>query len=1396
MKTNWKKKLARYISLGLSVTVMGTQTGSHLIYADVDNTVENVFVQDEAVDVFDDQEVITETYEESYDQSMEILGADENGEAFPEDVDLFISEEESMTETSESTEMYLEEADSAIEIFSDDAAGEHDIQSEADAETVLSEEDASEIVTEEDFTYEVITDSEEKEKIKITGYTGTAVDIVIPGEIDGKPVTTIGYNSFRYAGAVHVEIPESVETIEDYAFSNCYSLVSVHIPEGVKDLGSGVFDFCSQLQSVKLPSTLTQISDSLFYCCSSLEEIEIPDTVTDIGDYAFASCYTLESVVLPENLQTIGSGAFRDCMGMLTLSLPDGLTQIYDSAFASCRSLRAVQIPDSVTLLDKQTFEGCLALESFVFPKNMTHISENLLNDCQSLTEIIFPENLESIGSHSFFGTGLKEVIFPNTLKTIDSNAFGSCNDLKEVIFPDKLKTIGAYAFAYCGELTEVSLPDSVESAGNNAFAGCSNLSQVKLSEGMTEIAYGLFQECSSLTEITIPGSVVYIGGSAFASTGLTEIVIPDTVTGMGDGVFYKCYYLEEITLSSQLTEIPGSSFYMCELLSSITIPDGVTVIGAHAFGWCASLEEVELPSGLVQLGSWAFYYCSALKEIHIPDGVEVIDSSTFESCTALETVTLGQSVREIGWWAFCNCQSLKTVNWNEKLERINNYAFGGCGALKEVVLPDSVIYLGESVFGGSGLQKVKLPKYITELPQGLLDSCSALKEVVFPENLTEIGPAVFMNCESLESIRIPESVVKIGNSAFYGCSSLKEIGIPAAVTVYGSDLFANCAALETMVIPYGVTSLGDRIFAGCSSLKNVTIPESVTSIGSDAFADCRELMFLDIPDNVTSLVRTFTGCEGLQMVVIPVSVTRIEDLFLNTSVPLVTLVVEKDSYAENYAISAGYNYKYGSDLGVTLTVRLSGETDWSKYKGMQLTISDGDILVSQTISDETDYCFMALEKETRYYVRMTSVYGDEILFLDNLEMTETNEEVVLTSPVEVDSLYLSVRDENGVNVTEHADITWIRQDGDVYATGAELNGIPVDMELNCTIALDAEYGELYKTPKDFSWSIAQNGAYISVNLVPHRKIVLSGTVRDDVGTLAGASVVVKQELVSGKEVQNTAMADANGYFQMEIYNTAAQVTVSVNGYENAVISLADCDADTDLGEIILSELEGVEVSFKAAYRKAVPEGDMPKETLVNNLEGYDIRVFRETTGTDLEEMVIQGNRVILPYDILEGEVLQITVSSRANDFVSASCTAVVDAKRKAAAEVTLVQNGSVRVSVGTSENAKNRVLLYDADGVLVWYGSTEPNQILTSDTLEVGHYTVVVMGESDFLTAPSSLDGLQEAGYIKGQDYVLAETEVSDGVISSIDFGFSSAAGRFQILLYGLCKYIFSGIQ
>lgn len=189
----------------------------------------------------------------------------------------------------------------------------------------------------------------------ITGFAEEpSGDLVIPGELDGYPVTGIGY----------------------MAFEMCVGLTSVVIPDSVKSIGIAAFDYCEALTRVTIPDGVTVIGDSAFYYCTALTDVTIPASVTSIGDGAFMGCFSLTGVTIPDNVTSIGDEVFADCSSLAGIAIPNRVTSIGFGAFSGCTSLNSVTIPDSVTSIGSMAFAMCGGLTSATVPAGVTDIGD------------------------------------------------------------------------------------------------------------------------------------------------------------------------------------------------------------------------------------------------------------------------------------------------------------------------------------------------------------------------------------------------------------------------------------------------------------------------------------------------------------------------------------------------------------------------------------------------------------------------------------------------------------------------------------------------------------------------------------------------------------------------------------------------------------------------------------------------------------------------------------------------------------------------------------------------------------------------------------------------------------------------------------------------------------
>jgi hypothetical protein len=71
----------------------------------------------------------------------------------------------------------------------------------------------------------------------------------------------------------NIEIPDSVTSIEMYAFNYCDNLTNVKIPDGVTGIEMSTFNGCYKLKTVIIGSGVTYISDSAFGECERLSTV-------------------------------------------------------------------------------------------------------------------------------------------------------------------------------------------------------------------------------------------------------------------------------------------------------------------------------------------------------------------------------------------------------------------------------------------------------------------------------------------------------------------------------------------------------------------------------------------------------------------------------------------------------------------------------------------------------------------------------------------------------------------------------------------------------------------------------------------------------------------------------------------------------------------------------------------------------------------------------------------------------------------------------------------------------------------------------------------------------------------------------------------------------------------
>jgi len=241
-------------------------------------------------------------------------------------------------------------------------------------------------------------------------------------------VTAIGKWAFLgNTGLTSVTIPKSVTNIGDRAFNNCRSLNSVIVESGnttydSRDNCNAVIETATNTliagcRKTVIPNSVTTIDRYAFYGCSNLTAIVIPDGVTGIEYGAFSGCSSLTSIIVESGnttydsrdncnavIETATNTLVVGCPGTI---IPNSVTTIGRNAFNKCSTLTAITIPVSVTEIRNEAFRTCARLTSIVIPDGVTTNGKRAFNNCSGLEDITIGSGIDvrhGIGSEAFAG--------------------------------------------------------------------------------------------------------------------------------------------------------------------------------------------------------------------------------------------------------------------------------------------------------------------------------------------------------------------------------------------------------------------------------------------------------------------------------------------------------------------------------------------------------------------------------------------------------------------------------------------------------------------------------------------------------------------------------------------------------------------------------------------------------------------------------------------------------------------------------------------------------------------------------------------------------------------------------------------------------------------------------
>ncbi len=639
----------------------------------------------------------------------------------------------------------------------------------------------------------------------IDTYSGAGGDVVIPDNIDGKPVEGL-YASVLYGlgGITSVALPETAEVL---GASNIYMMPDI--------------------TKITMPENLEVIGAYNFYGCPQLMELTVPAKVTLIGKYCFAECENLKSIRFDGAVPVFGEKCFSNLPEDCVVYVPEDQLQAYQEALPSDLNIQSTG--ENAVVYDYTALETDFEFDA------ATGTVVSYLGDARrvDIPATIGGTAVTAIGESAFIrNPNFYYVTIPEGVTSIGDEAFLQASYFEYAELPSTLETIGEYAFyGYCG--TSLELPEHMTSIGAGAFAA-TNIVSMNIPEGITAIEKDTF-EYAAIEDIYIPESVESIGEEVFEGSYI-------------DYVCFESKDLPEIAETAFLdTEISDVDLnWQASKNQMITAQEFFDGLGQSARVWRMQNPNADyVRDGLDSYENGVMLGYTG-EQTHISmwytyDNIQVtaLGDGAFKGNTVIKyfAVPYSDEFTTIGAEAFAD-SSVQVVDMFDSVTTIGDGAFRNCVNMTELIVPESVTSIGAGILEGcTGLKKIIVMCDPSVLPEDFFSGCTSLEEIwanpqATPEQTNVLSELAGFRVLPLGMER-PDPV---------GEEGLPYVGVWNGSTMETDGMEMNMADIGMSI---GITFYDD----GFAELYEEGVPETVTWSVSDGAADIAGMMQLKLDE-------------------------------------------------------------------------------------------------------------------------------------------------------------------------------------------------------------------------------------------------------------------------------------------------------------------------------------------------------------------------------------------------------------------------------------------------------------------------------------------------------------------------------------------------------------------